>query len=88
MKKIKQKLLLRSPGRGAHANEDCDFNANSTGVRRSTHIESTCRGSTYSGSTYNGSTYSGSTLMGGQSEGEGGPWGLKELYPGKDAIVE
>lgn len=36
-----------------------------------------------------GSTYSGSTpLAGGQAEEESGPWGLKELYPGRDPVVE
>lgn len=35
-----------------------------------------------------GSTYSGSTLTRGQSKEESGPWGLKELYPGRDPIVE
>lgn len=36
-----------------------------------------------------GSTSSGSTpLTGGQTEEESGPWGLKELYPGRDPVVE
>lgn len=78
MNKIKRKLLLRSSGREANANEDRDLNASSAGVR----------GSTYSGSTYCDSTYSGSTLNGGQADEGSGPWGLKELCPGRDPIVE
>lgn len=35
-----------------------------------------------------GSAYSGSTLTGGQAEEESEPWGLKELSPGRDPIVE
>ena len=34
-----------------------------------------------------GSTYSGSHLAREEAK-EGGPWGLKELCPGKDPIVE
>lgn len=35
-----------------------------------------------------GSTHSGSPLTSEQAKEEGGPWGLKELCPGKDPIVE
>lgn len=66
MKKIKQKLLLRSSGRKASSNDDCDLNANSTEVRES----------------------SGSSSRQGHAKEESGPWGLKELFPGRDPIVE
>lgn len=78
MNRFKQKLFPRSSGREANANGDRDVNASSAGVR----------GSTYSGSIYCGSTYSGSTLTGVQTDEESGPWGLKELCPGRDPIVE
>lgn len=68
MKKIKQKLALRSSGREAKVNEECDIHGNSAGLH--------------------GSTYSGSTLVGGQAKEERRPWGLKELCPGRDPIVE
>lgn len=66
MKKIKQKLLLRSSSLDADANKDCD--ANSTEVR--------------------GSTSGGSNLLGPQTKEETEPWGLKELVPGRDPILE
>lgn len=66
MKKIKQKLLLRSSSQDANANKDCD--ANSTGVRGSTSGES--------------------NLLGAQTTEETRPWGLKELFPGEDPILE
>lgn len=70
MKSLKQKLLLRSSGREAHANtiKDSDLNANSSPVYESTHIES--------------------ALTGGKAKEESRPWGLKELCPGSDPIVE
>lgn len=40
MEKVKQKLLLRSSGREAHANEDRNLNANSARVGVSTDSES------------------------------------------------
>lgn len=77
MNKIKRKLLLRFSGREANISENQHLNANPPGVR----------GSKYSGSTYCESAYSGSTLTGGQVK-EDGPWGLKELCPGSEPIVE
>lgn len=73
MKKFKQKLSLRSSGREASTNEDCDLNVIATSARAFS---------------YGRSTYVGSTSTGETAEEEGAPWGLKELYPGRDPVVE
>lgn len=68
MKKIKQKLSLRSSGREAKdSNEGYDLTASSTRLSGSTYSES---------------------KTGGQAKQESGPWGLKELFPGRDPVVE
>lgn len=73
MKKFKQKLSLRASGREAITNEDCDLNASSTSARAFS---------------YGASTYVGSTSTGEPAEDESAPWGLKQLCPGTDPVVE